>query len=167
ESICDTIYSHPLFPWDSTVNICQGDSFFAEGLWQTTTGLYFDTLFGAIPPVVLDTIFYDNFEGASAWNLSVGSGLDDWEISNDEDGLAPPLCSNSSNNGDNVLFVTNTIFSSTERAVYIDALGASNQDAISPNIATTNYTNINLNFDFISLGNGLDDNASVHYSINS
>lgn len=46
---CDSVIElnltvNPVFFTQNSMNICQGDSIYAEGAWQNTTGLYYDTL---------------------------------------------------------------------------------------------------------------------------
>ncbi|MFN8397314.1 MAG: hypothetical protein U0176_22005 [Bacteroidia bacterium] len=92
-----------------------------------------------------------------------------WVINDNEGGVLPPGCGVALN-GDQTLHVT-SVFCSTCGAAY-DAGGLcgilfcpeTNARAESPAFSTVGFTNLTLNFDFISMGDALLDNASVWYN---
>lgn len=123
------------------------------------------------------TVYSENFNGAQTWTLNTPTGTNDpnansWLISDDEGGVLPPGCG-VANNGDATLYVSASGFGSG--ATY-NAGGLcvapfficvnSNYRAESPNISTIGFTGLTLNFDYISVGDGLLDNASLVYSTN-
>ncbi len=117
------------------------------------------------------TVYSETFQaGVGAWTLNVNTGTNaatpnSWEVNASEGGVTPPGCG-VANNGDLTLHVTCTsAFCGTliTGAVY-NAAKTSNKRAESPLINTTGYSNLTLNFDFISNGDGLLDNASVLYN---
>lgn len=125
-----------------------------------------------------DTLFFDDFEaGAGAWTLNVATGANGadnnfWVINDNEGGVLPPGCG-TGGNGDNTLHVT-SVFNPAGGAAY-DAGGLcgilfcpeTHMRAESPAISTIGKTNLTLSFDFISMGQGTIDNASVWYNAGS
>ena len=123
------------------------------------------------------TVWQENFNTAANWNLSFPTGVNDananfWVINDNEGGVLPPGCG-VAGNGNNTLHITSQ-FNPTGGAAY-NAGGlcpilfcvTTNVMAHSNNISTVGYTNLNLSFDFISNGQGLLDNLSLHYNIGS
>ncbi|CAN5812860.1 hypothetical protein BH11BAC7_BH11BAC7_24250 [soil metagenome] len=117
------------------------------------------------------TIFSETFQaGVGAWTINVNTGTNagtpnSWEVNASEGGVAPPGCG-VANNGDLTLHITCTSAfcgSLITGAVY-NANKVSNKRAESPAINSTGYSNLTLNFDFISVGDALLDNASVVYN---
>lgn len=119
-------------------------------------------------------IFFDDFEGYSAWvfNVPTGpNGLDRnfWTIDDDEGGVLPPGCA-VNGNGNNTLHIS-SLANPNGGAVY-DAGGScgigpcpqTNMRVESPFISTMGFANLTLDFDYISLGDALNDNASVWYN---
>ncbi|MEM7105091.1 MAG: gliding motility-associated C-terminal domain-containing protein [Bacteroidota bacterium] len=120
------------------------------------------------------TIYNEGFEGAHNWLLNTptgpnGSDNNFWQVNDAEGGVNPGGCG-VGNNGDNTLHIT-SVFCPPCGAAY-DAGGLcplffcpeANVRAESPDISTVGFSNLTLSFDFISLGDGLLDNASVLYS---
>ena len=119
------------------------------------------------------TLFYDDFDPPAAWNLNVSTGANGaqnnfWQITDDEGGVLPNGCG-IGGNGNRTLHIT-SVFCPSCGAAY-DAGGLcpficpqTNRRAESPVVSTVGFTNIQLNFDFISNGQGLLDNASVWYN---
>lgn len=59
-------------------NICEGDSFFAGGNWQTQAGIYFDTttsVHGCDSVTVLDLMIHDNFEMTVDTSICEGDSI--------------------------------------------------------------------------------------------
>lgn len=117
------------------------------------------------------TIFSETFQaGVGAWTLNVSTGTNastpnSWEVNASEGGVAPPGCG-VANNGDLTLHITCTSAfcgSLLTGAIY-NAAKTSNKRAESPVINSTGYSNLTLNFNYISNGDGLLDNASVLYN---
>ncbi|CAN5116613.1 hypothetical protein BH09BAC5_BH09BAC5_27680 [soil metagenome] len=122
-------------------------------------------------PAGTTNVFSENFQaGVGAWTLNVSTGTNaatpnSWEVNDSEGGVAPPGCGVATN-GDLTLHITCTsIFcgSLITGAVY-NATKTSNKRAESPAFSSLGYTGLTLNFDFISNGEGLNDNASVLYN---
>lgn len=122
------------------------------------------------------TLYAQDFEGTHGWTLNVVTGTQGtdpnyWTVSAAEGGVLPPGCG-VANNGNKTLHVTAVM--SPSGAVY-DAGGLcgvwtcpqSDSRAESPAFSTLTYTGTTLEFDFISYGSGLDDNASVWYDSGS
>jgi gliding motility-associated-like protein len=120
------------------------------------------------------TVYSEDFDPAPAWTLNVPTGPNGadpnfWVMNDNEGGVLPPGCGVALN-GDNTLHVT-SVFNPGGGAAY-DAGGLcgllfcpeTNSRAESPVINTTGFNNLTLNFDFISLGDALIDNASVWYN---
>lgn len=127
-----------------------------------------------------DTLYRETFDGAATWQLNIPTGTNGannnyWAISGAENGTAPGSCG-SKNGSDNTLYIT-SFFGFPAGAAY-DAGGLcgflfcpeTNMAAQSANINTTPIStgshNLVLSFDFMSIGSGTTDNASVSYSIN-
>ncbi len=117
------------------------------------------------------TVFSETFNaGAGTWTLNTSTGTNGaqantWIVSAAEGGVAPPGCG-VANNGDNTLHITCTSMfcgSLITGAVY-NASEATSKRAESPAFSTSGYSNLTLSFDYISLGDGLNDNASVLYN---
>lgn len=117
------------------------------------------------------TIYSETFQsGVGAWTLNVNTGTNaatpnSWEVNATEGGVAPPGCG-VANNGDLTLHITCTSAfcgSLITGAVY-NAARTSNKRAESPVINTTGYSGLMLSFNYISVGDGLNDNASVVYN---
>ncbi len=124
------------------------------------------------------TVYSENFNGVQTWMLNTSTGQNDsdpnqWMISDDEGGVAPSGCG-VANNGDATLYVVAAGQFPGSGASYFAggacaALGicvTSNYRAESPNVSTIGYTGLTLTFDYIGVGDGLNDNASLVYSIN-
>lgn len=117
------------------------------------------------------TVYSENFtSGGTGWNLNVNTGTNgstpnQWEVNDFEGGVTPPGCGVASN-GNNTLHITCTSLfcgSLITGAVY-NASQTSNKRVESPIINTTGYSTLTLKFNFISLGDGVLDNASVWYN---
>ncbi len=118
------------------------------------------------------TVYSEDFQaGVGAWTLNVSTGANHattpnaWEVNASEGGVAPPGCG-VANNGDLTLHITCTSSfcgSLITGAVY-NAARLTNRRAESPAINTTGYSGLTLNFNYISMGDGLLDNASVVYN---
>ncbi len=116
-----------------------------------------------------NVIYSENFQSTVGWTLNTNTGTNGttpntWEINATEGGVLPPGCG-VANNGDLTLHITCTSLfcgSFITGAVY-NASITSNKRTESPVINTTGYTGLTLNFDFISMGDGMNDNASVVY----
>jgi hypothetical protein len=120
------------------------------------------------------TIFYsENFQGTHNWTLNTSMGAEGtdpnfFKVSANEGGVLPPGCG-VANNGNNTLHIT-SVFNSNGGASY-DAGGLcgllfcplTNRRAESPTINCSGKTSISLSFNFISVGQGLIDNASILY----
>jgi large repetitive protein len=122
-------------------------------------------------PTGTTTIWSENFQsGGTGWTLNASTGTNVaqpnvWEVNQSEGGVTPPGCG-VANNGDLTLHITcSSMFcgSFLTGAIY-NAANTSNTRAESPAISTTGYSGLTLNFNFISLGDGLNDNASVWYN---
>lgn len=163
-TICDVIYSYPLLPFTTTVNICQGDSVFLDGAWQFSSGVFTDTAFDMSATTQTDTLFYDTFDGVNTWTFSAGTGINGafnnlWVINAFEGGVAPGGCGVASN-GNNTMHITNQLFAGSGAAYSAGAaVFQTDQNASSSNISTLSYSNIVVNFDYIANGEALDDNA--------
>ena len=120
------------------------------------------------------TLFEETFDSNPNWTLTSATGTNGpdanyWVISDAEGGVNPPGCG-VANNGDATLHITATLFSGLGAAY--DAGGLcptlscpeANIRAESPMINTVGSSSLTLEFDFISLGDLLNDNASVWYN---
>jgi gliding motility-associated-like protein len=126
-----------------------------------------DTCFGDS----LVNIYFEDFEGHSPWTLNQftgPNGLDynRWAINDGEGGNGAGLCG-VTNNGDTTLHIV-TLANPNGRAAYnaggscgTGACPQTNIRAESPFINTVGYTSLTLEFDFLSLGDALNDNCSV------
>ena len=119
------------------------------------------------------TVYMEDFE-ASGWTLNVVTGTEGsdpnfWNVSDDEGGVAAGGCG-VAGNGNNTLYVT-SVFNPSGGASY-DAGGLcgflfcpqTSRRSESPSFSAAGYQNLTLEFDFISVGQGLTDNASVYYN---
>lgn len=119
------------------------------------------------------TIYSENFEGIHNWTLSISTGINSaspniWEVNDTEGGVTPPNCSEA-NNADKTLHITcsgSTCGTSLIGAIY-DPTAQSNSRAESPVFSTVGFHDLILDFDFISVGDGLFDNASLLYNAGS
>jgi gliding motility-associated-like protein len=129
-----------------------------------------DTCFGDS----LVNIYYEDFEGHSPWTLASLTGANGvdrnrWAINDGEGGVAPGNCA-VVNNGDSTLHIV-TLANPNGRASY-DTGGncgtgtcpQTNVRAESPFISSVGFANLTLEFDFISMGDALNDNCSVLYN---
>lgn len=119
-------------------------------------------------------VYSQDFEGTHNWTLNVVTGTQGtdpnfWNVSDDEGGVAAGSCG-TANNGNKTLYIT-SVFNPTGGASY-DAGGLCGilycpqtaSRAESPAFSSVGYQNLTLEFDFISLGDALNDNASVWYN---
>jgi hypothetical protein len=114
-------------------------------------------------------VYSEYFTGTHNWSLNVPTGINNstpnvWVVNANEGGVTPPGCG-IANNGNNTLYVTCTSMfcgSFITGAVY-NASITSNTRAESPSFSTVGFTNLSLKFNFISIGDGLNDNASLLY----
>lgn len=124
------------------------------------------------------TVLYNETFDATVnnWTLNTPTGVNGanpnyWVINDNEGGVLPPGCG-TAGNGNNTLHIT-SVLNPTGGAAY-DAGGLcgllfcpeTSSRAESGNISTVGATNLTLTFDYISMGDGLVDNASVVYSTN-
>ena len=117
-----------------------------------------------------DTLYRQDFSGVHNWTLNVNTGTNSatpqtWTVNAQEGGVLPPGCG-VANNANNTLHITCTsLFCGTfiTGAVY-NATQQTNRRAESPVFSTVGYTGLTLRFNYISLGDGLLDNASVLYN---
>ena len=139
----------------------------------TYTVFVTDTSVGGPTTPTLDTLFFDDFEAAvTTWILNTPTGVNAatnniWVINDDEGGVLPPACG-TANNGDETMHITCTsaFCGSLLTGALYNATQESNVRTETQNISTLGRSNLELDFDFISLGDGLLDNCSVQYSIN-
>jgi hypothetical protein len=122
-------------------------------------------------------IYNETFDATvNAWTLNTPTGVNGsdpnfWTVSDNEGGVLPPGCG-VAGNGNNSLHIT-SVFNPAGGASY-DAGGLcgflfcpqTSSRAESGNISTVGATSLTLTFDYISVGDGLIDNASVVYSTN-
>jgi len=150
-----------------------GTGITASGL---TAGTYTVTLTDTINPSPV-SLYTQGFEGTHNWTLNVSTGTNGadpnfWTVNDNEGGVAAGGCGVGSN-GNKTLHIT-SVFNPSGGAAY-DAGGLcgllfcpqTSSRAESPAFATTGYTNTQLEFDFISVGQALLDNASVYYNSGS
>ena len=128
-------------------------------------------------------IWSDDFEATTAnWNLAISTGLNEpngniWAISDDEGGVLPPGCSQNFN-GDKTLHVTCQGVSCGflgDGAVYYPGDnggagggGAGNTNlraALNNGISTLSQTQLQLDFEWLGVGQALTDFAVLEYSI--
>lgn len=129
-----------------------------------------DTCFGDS----LVNIYFEDFEGHSPWTLNTFTGANGadhnlWAINDGEGGEQPGNCGVTVN-GDTTLHIV-SLANPNGRAAYekggncgTGPCAQTNVRAESPFISTVGYSNLTLEFDFISLGDGLTDNCSVLYN---
>lgn len=151
------------------------------GTAATATGLsagtYTVTVTDTISTGSPQTVYSQDFEGTHNWTLNVASGTNGadpnfWTVSDNEGGVAPGGCGVATN-GNKTLHIT-SVFFPTAGASY-DAGGLcgilfcpqTSMRAESPAFSTVGLNNLTLEFDFISMGEGLNDNASVWYNTGS
>lgn len=125
----------------------------------------------------IDTVYLEDFDGTQTWTLNTPTGTNDtdpnqWMVSDDEGGVLPTGCG-VANNGNATLYVVATGAFGSSGASYnaggLCSFGicvTSNYRAESPNISTLGYSSMTLAFDYIGVGDGLNDNASLVYSTN-
>lgn len=125
------------------------------------------------------TVYSEGFEGTHNWTLANSTGVNDvmanlWVVGAGEGGVAPGGCG-IANNGNKTLHVTSQI-DPTSGAAYLAGgicdifpsfCAVTNKRAQSPAFSTVGSSNLTLEFDFISMGDGLIDNASVLYNSGS
>ena len=124
--------------------------------------------------LTIDTLYTEGFEGTHNWTLNVSTGVNGvdnnfWVVNDNEGGVLPPGCGVGLN-GNKTLHIT-SVFNPSGGAAY-DAGGLcgilfcpqTNRRAESPAFSTVGRTNVTLQLDFISQGDGLIDNASVWYN---
>ena len=122
------------------------------------------------------TIFEETFDNTPNWSLANSTGNNGadanyWVISDAEGGVTPPGCG-IANNGNGTMHITTTILAGLGALYNAGAPGAcpaiscpeANIRAESPLINTVGNSNLTLGFNFISIGDGLNDNASVWYN---
>lgn len=146
-------------------------------------GMYVVTVTDTLSPGTPGTpggpqiVFTENFNAATTtWTLNTPSGPNpnsttnnNWQVALDEGGVAVGQCSDGGAGvTDKTLHITcrSGILCGLiqEGAVYnADPGNISNYRSESPVINTTGASGLTLNFDFISVGEGLNDNASVLY----
>ncbi len=123
-----------------------------------------------------DTVYLETFDGTLNWVLNVltgtnGTDANYWTISATEHGTVPGNCG-SKNGTDATLYITSVAQFVTGAAYDAGGLCGilycpeTNMAAQSANISTMGVTNLVLTYDFMSMGSGIIDNASSHYSIN-
>ncbi|MFN8397316.1 MAG: hypothetical protein U0176_22015 [Bacteroidia bacterium] len=146
-----------------------------DSICSLTPGSYTVTLTDTTYHSSLGAIYYSQtFQGNHGWTLNVptgANGVDNnfWVVNDNEGGVAPPGCGVALN-GNNTLHIT-SVFCPTCGAAY-DAGGLcgilfcpqTNMRAESPAFSTVGGNNLSLDFDFISMGDALNDNASVWYN---
>lgn len=177
---CDSIYT-VITTLDASQSIlqnttlCDGDSAFLAGAFQTTPGSYYDTIpGGGTGPSVLDTFYIETFDGPLTWTLNTPTGANGadnnfWVINNNESGLPAGSCG--AVGGNNSLHITSVFFPNGGAAYDAGGLCGllfcplTNQAASSGAISTLGRNTLSLEFDFIAGGDALIDNASVLYSI--
>ncbi len=126
-----------------------------------------------------DTLYTTTFAlDEPNWTLNIESGPNEtdahfWVQSSAEGGLLPPACADG-DNGNYTLHIQDPLMpdeGATYNAGGLCSFGifcvATNKRAESPNISTLNQSNLSLSFDFIGNGDGLNDNASLLYSLNA
>lgn len=152
------------------------------GTGVTATGLAPGTYTVTVTDTILsggteETLYSQGFEGAHGWTLNVSTGTNGpdynfWTVSDAEGGVTAGGCGVGSN-GNKSLHVT-SVFNPTGGASY-DAGGLcgilycpeTNMRAESPAFSTAGHTGTTLEFDFISNGDALLDNASIWYDAGS
>lgn len=145
----------------------------ANGL---AAGTYTVTVYSAAG-VIWDTVYFEQFEGNHNWSVNNATGTNGpdnnyWVVNGNTGGGTVGSCSGS-NAGDKTLHIT-SVAQPTTGARY-DAGGLcgllycpeTNMATNSPVINTVGVTNLVLQYDFIGNGDGLTDNASSFYSVNS
>lgn len=141
-----------------------------------TAGTYTITLTDTVYPLPLP-LYTQNFEGTHGWTLNVSTGTNGadpnfWTVNDNEGGVAAGGCGVATN-GNKTLHIT-SVFNPSGGASY-DAGGLcgllfcpeTNSRAQSPIFSTTSYESTMLEFDYISNGDALIDNASVWYNSGS
>ena len=119
-------------------------------------------------------VYEETFDGTQTWTLTNATGTNAaeanaWVITDDEGGVQPPGCG-IADNGDATLHMTTPLLPGLG-AAYNAGGGCpdffcveTNVRAQSGMISTVGYSGLTLTFDFISVGDGLLDNASVWYN---
>lgn len=118
-----------------------------------------------------DTLYLEDFEGTHNWTLNVSTGTnsagaDTWTVNDDEGGVLPPGCGIATN-GDQTLHITCTsglLCAFGASGALYNAAEQTSLRAESVVFSTVGYTGVDVNFDFISNGDALNDNASVWYN---
>jgi gliding motility-associated-like protein len=119
-------------------------------------------------------VYNENFDVLPPWTLNVPTGPNGadpnfWVVNDNEGGVAPGGCG-IANNGNGTLHVTSVFFPAGGAAYDAGGLCGllfcpeTNARAESPAFSTVGLTGLTLEFDFISQGDGLLDNASVVYN---
>jgi PKD repeat protein len=125
-------------------------------------------------------IWSDDFENPSLWTINVPSGLNEidanlWVISDAEGGVAPGNCGVASNGNKTLHVGCQGTWCIGSGAIYNTGDGGlgfiyatTNKRAIYANtISTVGYSNLNLKFDWIGVGQLNTDYATVIYSIDN
>lgn len=122
----------------------------------------------------IDTVYLESFEGAHGYTLNTPTGVNGadnnyWVVNDNEGGVNPGSCGVALN-GNKTLHVTSVAFPGGGAAYDAGGLCGilfcpeTNMRAESPTISTVGHSGMLLQFDYISMGDGLLDNASVLYS---
>ncbi len=152
---------------DTLANICG----LSAGTYTITVTDTSSVIGQGTGPVVL---FNETFDGALTWTLNVPTGVNGldpnfWVINDNEGGVIPPGCGVATN-GNKTLHITSVFFPAGGAAYDAGGLCGilycpeTNMRAESPAFSTLGQNNLTLSYDFISMGDGLLDNASVWYN---
>ena len=157
---------HGNYAYDWTPGGMSGDS-----IGALAPGFYTLTLTDSSLNTDDIVIYFEDFDGYAPWSLNNPLAVNQadsnfWVINDNEGGVAPPGCGLALN-GDATLHITSQ-FCPTCGAAY-DAGGvitntATNLRSESPPITTVGFSNLTLEFDYISVGDALLDNATVWYN---
>ena len=138
-------------------------------------GTYTVTVVDTISPGnTVNTVYLETFEATHNWVLNTQTGMNGtdpnfWVVSDNEGGVASGGCGVAAN-GNKTLHIA-AVLMPNNGAVY-DAGGLCGilmcpqtaTRASSPLISTIGHSSLTLSFDYISNGDGLNDNASVWYN---
>ncbi|MFK7799667.1 MAG: fibronectin type III domain-containing protein, partial [Aureispira sp.] len=132
-----------------------------------------DSINTTLPPTPI-TLYQEAFDGVNNWNLNIPTGTNGpdnnfWAVSSDEAGQAVGDCGAAGGPNQTLHITSNFVFATG--AAY-DAGGfcpflscpETNMRAESPTFSSIGAANLSVAFNYISLGDGLNDNASVWYN---
>lgn len=124
------------------------------------------------------TIWQNDIENATEWTLNVSTGQNDvdanlWVISDAEGGVATGGCSTAGNGNKtlhigcqgNWCFGTGATYNAGDGGLGFVYATTNKRAFLTSNISTLNYQSLNIEFDYIGIGQSGDDYGTIIYSV--